>query len=344
MRRIKLLMTGAGAPGAAGIIKCLKKYEGMELAVCDANPNAVGKYLAENFFTIPKADDPEFTESVINICKKTGSEIVLPLVTRELFPLSAAKHTFGKSGIKVLVSDEHALGIANDKSKLYTFLDHAGIRVPQYRVVKNIKDFERAVRELGFPQKRVCFKPSISNGSRGFRILDDTVNEFDLLFNHKPNSTFMSYADSIRILSSTALPELLVSEYLPGEEYSVDCLVDHGKCRLAVPRIRLKMSNGISVEGAFEKNEEIIEYASSIVEKIGLHGNIGVQVKKADNGKYLILEINPRVQGTIVSALGAGVNLPLLAVKQELGLQIDPSELKVKWGTHFSRYWEEVYY
>jgi len=57
-----------------------------------------------------------------------------------------------------------------------------------------------------------------------------------------------------------------------------------------------------------------------------------------------VLEINPRVQGTISAALGAGVNLPLLAVKQELGLPIMPYELFVKWGVRFSRYWEEVFY
>jgi carbamoyl-phosphate synthase large subunit len=98
------------------------------------------------------------------------------------------------------------------------------------------------------------------------------------------------------------------------------------------------------VEGEFIKDDSIISYATMIVEKIGLHGNIGVQVKRAHTGKFLILEINPRVQGTIVAALGAGVNLPLLAVRQETGVSIKQEELKVKWGTKFSRFWDEVYY
>ena len=41
--------------------------------------------------------------------------------------------------------------------------------------------------------------------------------------------------------------------------------------------------------------------------------------------------------------LGAGVNLPVLAIKQELGLPISPDELMVKCGTKFSRYWKEVF-
>jgi carbamoyl-phosphate synthase large subunit len=50
------------------------------------------------------------------------------------------------------------------------------------------------------------------------------------------------------------------------------------------------------------------------------------------------------VQGTISAGLGAGINLPVLAIKQELGLPIFPEELQVKWGTKFSRYWNEVFY
>jgi len=42
--------------------------------------------------------------------------------------------------------------------------------------------------------------------------------------------------------------------------------------------------------------------------------------------------------------LGAGVNLPVLAVKQELNLPITEEEMKVKWGIKFSRYWSEVFY
>ena len=57
-----------------------------------------------------------------------------------------------------------------------------------------------------------------------------------------------------------------------------------------------------------------------------------------------MLEINPRVQGSIAAGLGAGINLPVLALKQELGLPISPAELQVKWGTKFSRFWEEVFY
>ena len=341
---INVLMTGAGAPGAAGILKCLQYNPNFEIVMADANPNALGRWLHAEFETIPFAHETDFIEKLLTICQRRHIHAILPLVTKELIPLAAHKKQFEKFGTRVLVSNVDSLEIGNNKSRLYQFLEWRGISVPAYRIVENTDQFEVAIDELGFPENRVVFKPSVSNGSRGFRILANDIDEHDLLFHEKPSSTYISLADALRILSVKSFPELLVSEYLPGEEYSVDCLVDNGQPRLVVPRLRRKMINGISVEGTFVKDENIISYCSEIIKELKLHGNIGIQVKKTVQGKPLIVEINPRVQGTIVAGLGAGINLPVLAIKQELELPISGEELQVKWGTKFSRYWSEVFY
>ncbi len=342
-------MTGGGAPGAAGILKCLQQERSFHVITADTNPNAVGRYISKDFETIPFATDPSFAETLLSICKKKNIHVILPLVTKELIPLSKHIKEFELAGAKLLISPTASLEIANNKSRLYEFLQWRGIAVPDFRVVDGsaplaTDQFNTAVEELGYPSKAVCFKPSVSNGSRGFRIISEQMDELDLLFNHKPTSTYISLDEALRILCSGLFPELLISEFLTAEEYSVDCLANHGESVLIVPRLRMKMINGISVEGEFVKEESIIDYCRQIIKALQLHGNIGIQVKKSGAGQFLILEINPRVQGTISAALGAGVNLPVLAIRQELGLPISPDELMVKWGTKFSRYWNEVFY
>jgi carbamoyl-phosphate synthase large subunit len=287
---------------------------------------------------------PLFAEAVLELCRKRKVNVLLPLVTKELIVLSQHREQFKDAGVLIPLSETASLEIANNKSRLYQFLQWRALEVPDFRVAETTEQFRDAIVELGYPEKAVCFKPSVSNGSRGFRIISEQMNELDLLFNHKPTSTYISLQDAMRILSSGKFPELLVSEYLPGEEYSVDCLSNHGETIVALPRLRKKMVNGISVEGEFVHDNSIIDYCSNIIRELKLHGNIGIQVKKSASGKFLILEINPRVQGSISAGLGAGINLPVLAVKQELGLTISPEELKVKWGTQFTRYWEEVFH
>lgn len=344
MSIVNILMTGGGAPGAAGILKCFQQEPSFCITAADADSNAVGKYLAENFVPIPLANDPSFINAITEICHKRNIQVILPLVTKELIPLAANKDNLEKEGIKVAISSAASLEIANNKGRLYEFLQWRGIAVPDFRIAETTEQFIEAAAALGHPSKTICFKPTVSNGSRGFRIISDKVDELDLLFNHKPSSAYMSYTDAVRIISSGKFPELLISEYLPGEEYSVDCLADHGKTVLAVPRLRTKIINGITVAGIIEQEESIIQYCTSIIHELQLHGSIGIQVKKSATGQYLVLEINPRVQGTISAILGAGVNIPVLAVKQELGHPISENELKVKWGTKFARYWEDVFY
>lgn len=337
-------MTGAGAPGAAGILKCLREESSFRVTVADAYSNAYGQHLATAFETIPPATFPSFADILLSVCKKNSIDIVLPLVTRELIPLAVHKSAFENEGIKIPVSPAASLEIANNKSRLYEFLQWRGLPVPDFRVVETVEQFKEAVQELGYPGKPICFKPSVSNGSRGFRIISEQVDEQDLLFNHKPGSVYITLWEAIRILSRGKFPELLVSEYLPGDEYSVDCLTNNGEVKLAAPRLRKRMINGISVEGEFVQHEEIMTYCNNIIRELKLHGNIGIQVKQSAGGSFLILEINPRVQGSISAGLGAGINLPVLAIRQELGLPVSANELKVKWGTKFSRYWEDVFY
>ncbi len=367
-----VLMTGAGAPGGIGTLKCLKKDKNIRLFVGDANPTANGRFLNKSrFLTLKKATEPDFIQHILELCIKHKIQVILPLVTLELFQFAENKALFEENGIKIIVSDKKYLNIANNKSRLYEHLSAHNILTPQYKVIQagDLDEFLKAFSDLGFPKKPLCVKPSVSNGSRGVRIVDDLVDKYDLLFNHKPNSLYISLAEMTEILRGKAkapqppegelptsklplwgsgglglgiFPELLISEVLPYEEYTVDTIVNHGKPILILPRLRKKTNNGISVEGQFIENQEIIDYCFKILISLNLHGPIGIQVKKAEDGRFKILEINPRIQGTSVAAMGLRINLPLIAVKQEVSEPFDIPP--IRWGTSFSRYYQEVFY
>lgn len=342
-KSVHVLMTGAGAPGAAGIIKCLQQ-DWIKLTVADADTSAIGKHLCADFVQIPKGDDKNFIDEVLKVALQKNIDLIVPLVTKELLPFASNKELFKQNKIDVLVSSAAAIETANNKAACYRFLQSKGITVPKYFVVNTTEEFIHAAFELGHPQQSFVFKPSVANGSRGVRIVSDSIDESEQLFEHKPYNLFITYAHALKILSSKSFPQLLVSEYLPGDEYTVDCLADNGNSKLIVPRLRQKMVNGISVQGSFVQDQNIIEYCKKIIETIGLHGNIGIQVKHSKDNQPLLLEINPRLQGTTVAALGAGINFPVLGMKQQLALPISDNEMMIKWGTSFSRHWTEVFY
>ena len=341
--KINVLMTGAGAPGGPGIIRAIKMDSSINLWVADADELATGRFLNEQFVHIPSARENKFIDVILNFCIKEKINVVFPLVTLELFEFSKNKAKFLKHGIKVIVSDWEYLSISNDKSKLVQHLKNNNVVVPDFYVIKNLIELNEACKLLGYPSKSVVIKPSVSNGSRGVRVLNSSIDEYNSLFNQKPNNLYSNLEKINTILHKKEFPEILVSEYLPGDEFTIDTIVNNGEVKIVIPRLRRKMNGGISVSGQFINDPLIIEYCKLILGTMKLNGPIGIQVKIDVNGNYKILEINPRIQGTSVAALGIGVNLPLIAIHQCFSDK-DYSNIDINWNIGFSRFYSEVFY
>jgi carbamoyl-phosphate synthase large subunit len=282
---------------------------------------------------------------VQKICSEERIDLLFSLVTDELIPLSEAEQELLKLGTRLLISPVNALKKVINKGKLYEELQLLGIPVPDFHIIRTCDSLKQAIYHLGYPDHPVCFKPTVSDGSRGFHILDNDIDRFQMLFNDKPNSAHMTKEELYRIIEGKSeLPETIVMEFLPFEEFSVDLLVNKGEVVVAVPRLRQATVNGITTKSVIVKEQDIIDYAVMVVEKLQLNGIIGVQVRRDRNRIPKIVEINPRIQGTIVHCTAAGINLPVLAVKQALGISPDEAELNVKWGTRMTRYWGEVFH
>ncbi|GAW94079.1 hypothetical protein Huta_0481 [Calderihabitans maritimus] len=298
--------------------------------------------MADAGYLVPGGTEKEFLPVLAEIAAREGVDVILPLATYELWALAEARE---RLPVAVMVSGIESIRTANDKGRLYETLVKRGLRryVPRFLRVTNFMEFEKAVERLGYPERPVCFKPPVSKGSRGFRILDARRDRLCLLLNEKPSSTYLSREECAAILGGAAdFPELLVMEYLPGPEYSVDLLAKKGEPLVAVPRLREETRGGITFRGRVEHKPDLIKAAGEISRALSLEYNINLQFRYDSGGNPKLLEINPRVSGTIILCLGAGVNLPYLGVKLALGET--PDIPTPRWGTAMTRYWEEVFY
>jgi len=346
MRDITVLVTASGAPGAPGIIKSLRLNGERKIRIiaADMNRNSFGLFVAEKGYVVPPGTSDEYIPEMLKIAEKENIDVILPLSTYELMSLSKNKDKFVDLGTEVMVSDPEPLEIANNKGKLYEFLRERDIPTPDAITVESLSEFERSIFKFGYPDAPVCVKPQISKGSRGFRILRGDVDRLDLFLNSKPDSTITTFEEMISILENAEpFPKLVVMEYLPGKEYSVDLLVKNGEPLITIPRARDVIKLGISFIGTVEYNEEVAEMANKIIRAIGLDYNINLQLKYSSEGIPKIIEVNPRVSGTIVLCTGAGVNMPYLGVKMALGEEIPQIQTKPKYGTKMIRYWDEVF-
>ena len=168
----------------------------------------------------------------------------------------------------------------NNKCLLYKHLIEHKIEVPKFFIVKIKLNLKKAADLLNYGQVPIVIKPCVSNGSRGVRILDENADRYDLLFNQKPSSIFSTMSEIMESIGPKKIPNLLVSEYLPGPELTIDTIVNNGSVVDCLIRTRSKINNGISVAGSFIRNDAVYKYISKIISTIpGLSGPIGFQVK-----------------------------------------------------------------
>ena len=289
----KVLVTGAGGPAAISLMKALRESN-VQIHAADMDAHAAGLYLVppSQRMRLPAGKSEDFVDTVLNECQTRGIHILVPTVDSELIPLAAERIRFEEHGIMILLAgDEQSLGHCLDKWDFAQRCQGLAL-LPKTALFDDY--FDASQWQLPF-----ILKPRSGSGSRGFRIIRST-DELDLIERND---------------------QWIVQEYLPGEEYSVDVLLSStGEALAAVPRKRLKVDSGVAVMSCTVKDQELISAATKVAEGLKLRFVINVQFRRAAEGNACLLEINPRIPGTMPLTVASGINMPRLAIEELQGI------------------------
>ncbi len=190
-------------------------------------------------------------------------------------------------GCKVVTSSVNTVQICRSKKKTYEALQ-AYIRCP----------FVYETKPTTYP---VFIKPECGEGSKGcYKI--DSEEQLDSYFTK----------DHITI------------EYLPGEEYTVDCLSDlEGNLLFSGARERVITRAGISIlTKGIETTDEILRMAEKISKRLHCVGAWFFQIKKAIDGKMCLMEVAPRIPGAMAFHREQGINFASLSIDIHRGKSV----------------------
>jgi carbamoyl-phosphate synthase large subunit len=287
-RRKRVLVTGAAGPAAVGFLYLAERGD-VEFYAADTDPVASGLYLvpAERRVVLPRGDAPEFAETVRGVCRRLGIDVLVPTVDTELLALVRLRKAFAAEGTTVLAAPEATLVACQDKAELARVCAADG-ELPTTRVLLD---------DTHVPLGSIVKARSLS-GPRGVRLV---TRPQDLLGVPRDGSH-------------------VVQEYLPGEELSVDVYVrSDGVVVSAVPRTRDRVDCGVAVAGRTVADEQCVEVATNVARAIGLRGIANVQLRRRADGSPVLLQVNPRLPGSLVLTAAAGANLAALALAEALG-------------------------
>jgi carbamoyl-phosphate synthase large subunit len=337
VKPITVVVTASGAPGTAALLHALRANGEREVRLVgtDMSERSVGRHLCDAFHLVPSGADPGFPDAVLDIATREGADAILPQSSFDLEGLAA--HV-GRFPMPVLVSHPDAIRRSNDKAETYELLHALGVRAPEFKRVNGGRQVEAAARELGYPERPVCFKPVFSSGSRGFRILDSTVDRAHQLLNERPGSVSMRLEEAVELLPEKGGPDLLVMELASGGERTVDGFANGKEIVLGHPKTREAMRAGLAMYFVTLDDLELMRVANLIVAELGIEHFFNIQLV----GDHVI-EINPRISTIVYQA---DLNLPYLGVKRAIG-EISDDELatyasRIRPGRTALRYFDQL--
>ena len=192
---------------------------------------------------------------------------------------------------KLIMGDQFTVNICRSKIKTHETFAEYDFTPTRY---KNID-------ELKYP---AFMKPDIGEGGHNTKKIDENFKE------------------------SIDFENNLITEYLPGQEITIDCLTDrYGKLLYISPRSRDSILGGICVLGhSIPLSEEIRTIANVINERLNFLGLWYFQMRADKQGKFKLMEISSRTAGTMCLTRAKGINLPLLSVYTVMGYDIEAKD------------------
>jgi len=340
---LTLLVTGAGAPGIRGTLYALRHNpDGRPVRIIgvDTQTKVVGAVQADKFYTVPAPETDEYIAALVEICRQENVLAILPQTTRETVKLAASLGQLERSGIRAMVSEASTIISANDKGSVIEVFRRLGLPAPVYRRATTENELVTAARELGYPGAPVVVKPPVSNGMRGVRVIRPDAWDVRRFLTEKPQGLEIGMEELIAILRRGPWPELLVMEYLPGCEYSVDAFIG-SRFSVAVPRVRESIRSGITFHSRTELRTDLMDYTLAAGRELGLRYAFGFQFKLAHDDTPKVLECNPRIQGTMVASVFSGANVIWFGVRELFQDPVSnlPQPLR---ASEFLRYWGGV--
>ena len=204
---------------------------------------------------IPAGAAPDFADVLLTRCLALGVDVVLPTVDAELRPLARAREEFAAAGIALLLAPAAALDVILDKLPWpSTARASSASRGPSCSV-------PASTRPTG---------PIPWSSSRG---------------RAAARAACMMVGSAAELAALDRSPSLIVQEFLPGEEYSVDVLADAGGQVIAsVPRLRARVDSGVSVGGRTVHDPEVERFGRAVAEATGITYVANVQCKRDRDG------------------------------------------------------------
>lgn len=288
-RKRRVLVFPGGTEIGLEIHAALSQCSGVQLfGAGQPGPNHA-QLAFQNYHVIPSVYDDGWLSHLGDLCKELSIQYIFPAHDDVIEALSKERKALPAT---LVTSNHDACITARSKSATYRRLEG---------VVPIPKLFRSSDKSVNFP---LFVKPDKGQGSS--------------------HAAVVRSAQELAVALTTT-PRPIICEYLPGEEFTVDCFSSRSEgLMFANARQRRRTRNGIAINTVTCQLPEAWELAEKIGRELKLRGAWFFQLKRRSNGELTLLEVAPRISGSMAAHRVMGINFALLSL-----LEIDDEPIQV---------------
>ncbi|MDW2642568.1 ATP-grasp domain-containing protein [Citrobacter sp. HN-141] len=285
---INVLIFPAGTEIGREIYLSLRNEKNINLVLAGADYDSHARHYACEYHVVPDVTHHDGLPVLQALLVQESIDYIFPAHDDALLFLSENRKALSAT---VLCPSQETCRITRFKSKTYQALKGA---VPLPAVFND---------PSAIAQWPVFVKPDRGQGAQGALRVDSPERLASILAERN---------------------DLIICEYLNGEEFTVDCFSDRAQGLLfCQPRIRSRIRAGIAMTSTLVSLPEVDAYARAISQKLQLYGAWFFQLKRSASGTLTLLEVAPRIAGTMALNRVAGINFAMLTLYESMRVNIN---------------------
>lgn len=312
---MRFLLTALGTNNNTTVCKYLKKDADNYIVGTDINPEYYipATKMVDKFYQVADIYHmDEYGQQLLDICKQEKIDIILPVIDEEVEYLSRHKSEFEQIGVKISCSSPESIEKCHNKYKTFELVKD---NIPE------IYTKTWLASEYTDTHKPVFLKPIHGRASIGCTKID-TASQFE------------SYKKQINP------DEYIVQEFVQGDFFTAEFVNDyeHKLFGCVIRQELLRNKNGCGTVVKIIQNEYLEKIVERLANLVGFTG-IGNCEFICQDGKFYLIEINPRLSAGIDYSMRSGFNI----IKSQLSiLNGNPKIYKenIRYGQVFVRQYE----
>jgi len=296
------------------------REEGLRVSLVNSNPATImtDPEFADSTYIEPVT--PDFVEKVI--AAERPDALLATLGGQTALNTAVALHDRGvleKYNVELIGADIDAIQRGEDRQKFKDIVRTIGGEVPRSKVCHSMEEVRETVAELGLP---VVIRPSFTMGGLGSGMAH-TDEELERLA-------------SIGLAESPVTEVLIEESVLGWKEYELELMRDRGDNVVVVCSIEnvdamgVHTGDSVTVAPAMtltdREYQHMRDVGIAVLREVGVDtGGCNIQFAiNPDNGRMVVIEMNPRVsRSSALASKATGFPIAKIAAKLAIGYTLD---------------------